>query len=159
MYHFSFPIIYLFSHSCQVTPVRGDGFCFLNAIYLLLCCDYNEVATVNSLANSILGHLAANVYYNKWFHMGDFLQHAEGYFKFGNYCDCVIDLIIIATEKSTKHESVNLSDRGIAFLALLKITPVDAETCLCCYIVNLSMCMYMCMLLYIYSNSALQWTI
>ena len=80
-------------------PVRGDGFCFLNAIEVVQYCDYSEVVMVNSLGSIILGHLAANVDYYKWFCTGDILWNAEGYFIFGNYSDIVIDLIIIATTK------------------------------------------------------------
>ena len=98
--------IYLFRYSCQVMPARGDGFCFLNTIDLALYCDYNEVVMVDILANNILGHLAANVNYYKQFHTGDILWDTEGFFKFGNYCDSVINLIIIATAKAL---SVNLS--------------------------------------------------
>ena len=61
----------MFSHSHQVMPVKDDGFCFLNAIDLVPYCDYNEVVTVDSLASHILGHLADNVDYYKWFHTGD----------------------------------------------------------------------------------------
>ena len=65
-------------------PVRGDDFCFLNAIGLVLYCDYNEVVTVDSLASNILGHLVANVDYYEWFHTGDVLRDTWSYFKFGN---------------------------------------------------------------------------
>ena len=89
-------------------PVRGDGFCFLTAIDLVLCCDYNEVASVNNLASNILGHLAANGDYYKKFHTGDILRDKEDYFKFGNYCDRVVDLIIIITAKALNvHLSVH----------------------------------------------------
>ena len=95
--------IYRFSHGHQVIPVRGDGFCFLNTILLVLYCDYSEVVMLNSLA---ILNPAAYVDYYKWFHTGDILQDAKGYFKFGNYCDSVIDLIIIVT---TKVLNVNLT--------------------------------------------------
>ena len=55
-------------------PVRGDGFLFLNAITMVLYCDHNEVATFDSMESTILGHLAANVKYYKWFHTGDALK-------------------------------------------------------------------------------------
>ena len=38
----------------------------------------------------------ANVDYSKQFHTGDTLWDAEGYFKFWNYCDSIIDLILTA---------------------------------------------------------------
>ena len=65
--------IYLFSYSCKVMPVRGVSFGFLNAIDLVLYCDYNDVVMVDILASNIPGHLAANVDYYKQFHMGDIL--------------------------------------------------------------------------------------
>ena len=92
--------IYLVSHGLKVTPVKGDGFCFLYAIDLVLYCDYNVAVTVDSLASNILVHLEANVDYYKHFHTGDILWDAEGYFTFGNYCDSIIDLIIIAIAKA-----------------------------------------------------------
>ena len=98
--------IYLYNHSCQVMPVRGDGFCFLNVIDLALYCDYNEVVSVNSLESNTLGYLAANVDYYKQFHAGDILRDAEGFFKFGNNCDSVVDLLIISTAKAL---NLNLS--------------------------------------------------
>ena len=105
--------IYLFSHGCEVMPVRGYGFCFLNAIDLLLCCDYNEVVTVSNLASNILGHLVANVDYYKQFHTEDILQDTEGYFKFGNYCDSIIGQVLTATAKALKmNESANISERA-----------------------------------------------
>ena len=98
--------IYLFSHGHQVTSVKGDGFCFLNAIELVLYYDYNDDLIINGLASNILGHLVSNVDYYKWLQTEDILWDAEGCFKFGNYCDSVIDLIIIA---STKALNMNLS--------------------------------------------------
>ena len=92
--------------------VRGDGFCLLNAIDLLLYCDFDEVVTVDNMANSVLEHLATNIDYYKQFHTGDLLWDSKGYFKFGNYCDSVMDIIIVATPKSTTPESVNLSERA-----------------------------------------------
>ena len=53
----------------------------------------------------------ANVDYYKQFHTGDVLLDAEGYFKFGNYCDSVIDLIIIATVKAL-HLSLAIYQKG-----------------------------------------------
>ena len=35
----------------------------------------------------------------KQFHTEGILRDLEGYFKFGNYCDSVVNLIIIATTK------------------------------------------------------------
>ena len=37
--------IYMYNLGYQVMPVQGDGFCFLNAIDLVLNCDHIEVVT------------------------------------------------------------------------------------------------------------------
>ena len=58
------------------------------------------------MVNNILEHLAANADYYKQFHAGDLLGNADGYFKFGNYCDSIIDIIFIVT---TKALNMNLS--------------------------------------------------
>ena len=84
---------------------KGGGF-FPECYNLALYCDHSEVGTFDRLANNILGHLAANVHYYEQFHIGGILKDAEGYFKFGSYCDIIVDLIIIAT---TKALSLNLS--------------------------------------------------
>ena len=91
--------IYMYSHSHQVMPVRGDGFRFLNVIGMVLYCDHNEVVSFSSLAINILGNLVANVHYYKWFHTGDILKDAEDHFKFGSYCDSIVNLINIVTTK------------------------------------------------------------
>ena len=77
--------IYIYNLGCQVMPVRGDGFCFLNAIGMVLSCDYNEVIIFDSMEGTILVHLAANVKYYKWFHTGDILNDKERYLKFRTY--------------------------------------------------------------------------
>ena len=51
---------YVYNLGYQIMPVRGDGFCFLNAIDMVLYCDHNEVVTFDSLASTILEHPAAN---------------------------------------------------------------------------------------------------
>ena len=63
----------------------GDGFCFLNAIELVLYCDYNEVVTLDEMVNTILVHLAANAYHYKGCHMDDIWWDAERYFNLGKY--------------------------------------------------------------------------
>ena len=54
------------------------------------------------MESSILGHLVANVGYYKLFHTGDALKDAERYFKFGTYCDNVLDVIVVATARTVK---------------------------------------------------------
>ena len=83
-------------------PVRGDGSCFLNAIDMVLHHNHSEVVILDSLASNILGHLVTNVDYYEQFYTGDVLKDAQGYFKFGSYCDSVLYVIIIATKKALK---------------------------------------------------------
>ena len=59
--------IYVYNLGCQVMSVRGDGFCVLNDVDLVLYCDHNKLVTHDSLAHNILGHLAANMHYYEWF--------------------------------------------------------------------------------------------
>ena len=54
------------------------------------------------MESTILGHLVANVNYYKLFHTGDVLKNAERYFKFGMYCDSVLNLIVVATARALK---------------------------------------------------------
>ena len=81
-------------------PVRGDGFCFLNAIDMVLYCDHYEVVTFDSMESTILGHLVANVKYYKWFHTGDVSKDTERCFKFRTYCDNILNVITIATTRA-----------------------------------------------------------
>ena len=60
------------------------------------------MVTFHSMESTLLGHLVANVNYNKLFHTGDVLKDAERYFKFGMYCDNVLDLIVVATARALK---------------------------------------------------------
>ena len=92
--------MYLISHSHKIMPIRGDGFCFLNATDLILYHDYNKVVTVYCMASNILGHLAAHVDYYKQFHTVGILQDAEGYFIFGNFCDSIINVFSFVTAKA-----------------------------------------------------------
>ena len=41
----------------QVIPVRDDGFCFLQAVCLAVCMDYDEEMSVEKLQSSILNHM------------------------------------------------------------------------------------------------------
>ena len=98
--------IQLVSPGWKVMPVIDDYSCFLNANDLVLYCDYDEVVTVDHMANNILEHFATNADYYKQFHTGSLIWDAERYFKFWNYCDSIIDEIITAT---TKALDLNLS--------------------------------------------------
>ena len=95
--------MYLCLQPCQqVMPYGGDGFCFMNGIDMVLYCDHDEVVTFDSMESTILDHLAVNGKHYKWFHMGDVLKDRERYFKFGTYCDNVLDVIVIATTRALK---------------------------------------------------------
>ena len=94
--------LYVYNLSCQVIPVRVDGFCFLHAIDIVLHMNHNEVVTFNSMESTILDHLAANVNYYKLLHTGDALRKAKMYFKFRTYCDNVFDVTVVATERALK---------------------------------------------------------
>ena len=94
--------LYVFNLSHQVTPVRTDWFCFLHAVDMVLYVYHDEVVTFGSTGSTILGHLVANVYYYKLFHTGDVLKDAERYFKFGMYCDNVLNVIVVATARALK---------------------------------------------------------
>ena len=104
--------IYIYKLGCHIMPVRDDGFCFLNAIDLVLYCNHNEVLTLDSMASNILGHFMENVNIYKWFHTGDVLKDTEGYFKFGSYCDSVRNVNYYCHCKSSTVEPVNLSERA-----------------------------------------------
>ena len=94
--------LYIYDLGHQVTQVRANGFCFLHAVEMVLYMDHDEVVTFDSMESTILGHLAANVNYYKLFHTGDVLKDAERYFKFGMYCDNVLDVIVVATARAVK---------------------------------------------------------
>ena len=78
----------------QVIPFKDDGFCFLQAVCLTVCMDHDEELSLDKLQSSILDHMEANVYYQK-FHTGNILKDVKRYFKFGTYCDSVVDIIVI----------------------------------------------------------------
>ena len=85
---------------CQVIPNRANGFCFLHAVCMTVCMDHDNEMTLGKLQSSILDHMAANVNYYKQFHTGNVLKDMKRYFKFGTYCDSVVDLIVVATPRA-----------------------------------------------------------
>ena len=84
----------------QVIPIRDDGFCFLQAVCLTVCMDHDEVMTVGKLQSSILDHMEANVDYYQKFHTGKVLKDVKRYFKFGTYCNSIVDIIVIAVVRA-----------------------------------------------------------
>ena len=62
--------------------------------------DHDEEMTLGKLQSSILDHMTANVNYYKQFHTGHVLKDMKRYFKFGTYCDSVLDLIVVAMARA-----------------------------------------------------------
>ena len=58
--------------------------------------DHDEEMTLGKLQSSILDHMEANVDYYKKFHTGNVLKDMKRYFKFGTYCNSIVDLIVVA---------------------------------------------------------------
>ena len=100
-----------YRHGHKIQTISVDEFCFLNAIELVLYCDYDEVVTCDDIVNNIIEHLATNANCYKGFHNGDLVQTAEHYFKFGNYCDYIINVLIIATVKAL-HLNLSIYQKG-----------------------------------------------
>ena len=69
---------FLYRHSQKIQPIKADGFCLLNAIELVLCCDYDKVVTLGDMANTIPVHLAANADHYKTFHTDDIVWMQRG---------------------------------------------------------------------------------
>ena len=67
---------------------------------MTVCMDHDEEMTLGKLQTSILDHMAANVNYYKQFHTGNVLKDVKRYFKFGTYCDSVVDLIVVAMARA-----------------------------------------------------------
>ena len=84
----------------QVISNRADGFCFSHAVCMTLWMDHDEDMTLGKLQSTIFDHMAANVNYYKQFHTGHVMKDMKRYFKFGTYCDSVVDLIVVAMTRS-----------------------------------------------------------
>ena len=97
---------YIYKLQCQVTPNRANGFCFLHAVCMTLYMDHAEDMTLDKMQSTIFDHMAANVNYYKQFHKGHVLKDVKRYFKFGTYCDSVVDLIVVAMARAL---NMNLS--------------------------------------------------
>ena len=67
---------------------------------MVLYMDHDEVVTLDSMESSILSHLAFSINYYKLFHTRDVLKDAEKYFKYGTYCDNVLDIIVVSTARA-----------------------------------------------------------
>ena len=64
---------FLYRNSHKLQPIKGDRFCFLNTIELVLYSDYDDIVTLDDMVNNILDHVAAYASYYKVFHTGDIL--------------------------------------------------------------------------------------
>ena len=62
--------------------------------------DHEEDITLGKLQSSILNHMEANTNYYKQFHTGNILTDMKRYFKFGTYCNSVVDLIVVAVARA-----------------------------------------------------------
>ena len=51
--------------------------------------------------------MAANVNYYKQFYTGHVLKDMKRYFKFGTYCDSVVDLIVVATARALNEPKIH----------------------------------------------------
>ena len=78
---------------------------------MVLYMDHDEVVTFNSMESTILGHLAASVNYYNLFHIGDILNDAERYLKFGTLGQCT-QCNCCCHSKSSKVEPHNISERA-----------------------------------------------
>ena len=67
---------------------------------MILDMDHDEVVTLDNTESSILDHMASNVNYYKLFHTGHALKDTHRYFKFGMYCENVLDLIVVAMARA-----------------------------------------------------------
>ena len=85
---------------CQVISIKANGFCFLQTVCLTVCMDHEEDMILSKLQSSILNHMEANTNYYKQFHTGNVLKDVKRYFKFGTYCDSIVDLIVVAIARA-----------------------------------------------------------
>ena len=67
---------------------------------MAVCMDHDEDMTIGKLQSSILDQMQANVDYHQKFHTGSILKDVERYFKFGTYCDSIVDIIVIAAARA-----------------------------------------------------------
>ena len=96
----------------QVIPIRDDGFCFLQAVCIAVCMDHDEDMTIGKLQSSILDHMQANVDYYQKFHTGSILKDMKRYFKFGTYCNSIVDIIVIAAARAL-NMNLKIYQKGI----------------------------------------------
>ena len=80
--------------------VGSDEFCFLHVVGMILHMDHDEMVKLDNMESSILDQLASSVNYYKLFHTGHVLMDAQRYFKFGMYCENVLNLIVVTMTRA-----------------------------------------------------------
>ena len=90
------------SFNVKLLQLGAMGFVSPNAVEMVLYMYHDEVVTSDSMESTILVHLDSIVNYYKLFHTGHVLQDAKRYFKFGMYCDNMLDLIVAAIARALK---------------------------------------------------------
>ena len=90
--------------------------------------DHDEEMTLGKLQSIILDHMAANVNYYKQFHTGHVLKDVKRYFKFGTYCDSVLDLIVVAMARALNMNLKTYQKRPTGNIQILRhITHATAK--------------------------------
>ena len=69
---------------------------------MVLLMDHDEVVTLDTMESTMLDHLASNVNYSKLFHTEHVLKDTQRYFKFGTYCENVLNLIVVDMARALK---------------------------------------------------------
>ena len=118
---------YVFKLQHKVTAVRSNGFCFLNAVGMVQYMDYDEMVTLDTMESRILFHLAFSVNYYKLFHARHALKDAQRYFKFGAYCENVLDIIVVTTARALNLNLTIYQKRPKGNIQILEHT-TDATT-------------------------------
>ena len=113
---------YIFKLQHQVTAVRSDGFCLLHGVCMVLYMDNDEMVTLDNMESSILDHLGSNVKYYKLLHTGHVLKDAQRYFKFGIYCENILDLIVVAMARALNLNLTIYQNRPKGNIQILKDT-------------------------------------
>ena len=90
---------YVFKLQCQVTAIRSNGFCFLHAVGMVLYMDHDKMVTLDNIESSILDHLVSNVTTTNY-SIRICIKGCTKYFKFGIYCDNVLNQVVVATAKA-----------------------------------------------------------
>ena len=88
---------YLYSQGLEITSVKGDGFCMLNAIACCFLHDMSEVLTVSKMKQKITDYLVMNGNkYTQWYSesVDQLVFDATEFFSTGNYNQDICDLMM-----------------------------------------------------------------